>query len=299
MDKKIGLIGLDTSHVEAFTRILNDDKHPGHISGAKVVVAYPGGSKDIPLSNDRVAGFTKKLQDEFAVKIVDSPKAVAEACDLLFIETIDGRVHMDMLRQTIQCKRPTFIDKPLCNSSSEAREMFRMAREAGIPLMSCSSLRFSETLTAALADQQHGAIVGCDAFGPCSELPTPPGLFWYGIHTLEPIYRVMGTGCVEVQATRNADGEVIVGTWSDGRMASLRGMRKGHSKFGMTVHREKGFQQMDLAGGKRQLYEVMLEAILNSLPAGKSGVPEEQTLELIRFMEAANESRLNGKTVRL
>ena len=118
MDKKIGLIGLDTSHVEAFTRILNDEKHPGHIAGAKVVVAYPGGSKDIPLSNDRVAGFTKKLQDEFRVKIVDSPKAVAEACDLLFIETIDGRVHLDMLRQTIQCKRPTFIDKPLCNTSA-------------------------------------------------------------------------------------------------------------------------------------------------------------------------------------
>lgn len=299
MEKKIGLVGLDTSHVEIFTRMLNDPTRSDHIPGAKVVVAFPGGSPDIPLSHDRVPGFTQKLRDELGVRIVDSPEAVAEACDILCIESIDGRVHIDHLRQTIRYRRPTFIDKPLSHCSAEAVEMFRMARDAGIPLMSCSSLRYAEPLMQALSDEQLGAIVGCDVFGPANELPMPPGLFWYGIHSADPMFRVMGPGCIEVRAVPNADGDVVTGVWADGRTACLRGLRKGHNRFGITIHREKGFQHADLGAGKRQFYELLLEAIMRSLPAGVSDVPEQETLEVIRFLEAANESRIDGKPVRI
>ena len=46
-DIKVGIIGTDTSHAPAFTRILNDPSNPDHIPGAKVVAAYPGGSPDM------------------------------------------------------------------------------------------------------------------------------------------------------------------------------------------------------------------------------------------------------------
>ena len=47
---KIGMIGLDTSHVVAFTRILNDSNNEHFLTGGKVVIAYPGGSSDMELS---------------------------------------------------------------------------------------------------------------------------------------------------------------------------------------------------------------------------------------------------------
>jgi predicted dehydrogenase len=299
MELRIGLIGLDTSHVVAFSKVLNDPAYAGHVAGGQVVVAYPGGSADIPLSASRVGGFTAELNTKYGVRIVDSPEAVAEACDLVFIESIDGRVHLEQLRRTARYRRPTFVDKPLAHDSSEAIEMFRIAREGSFPLMSASSIRYAGPLTEALHDQQAGAIVGCDAFGPVDELPMPPGLFWYGIHTAEAIYRVMGTGCVEVRATRQADGEIVVGTWADGRLATLRGLRKAHHHFGMTIHRDKGFQQLDLDSGKRPAYDLLLEAIMGSLPKGTSAIAESETLEVIRFLEAANESRLDGRAVRL
>lgn len=299
MPTRVGMIGLDTSHVDIFTRMLNDPMHASHIPGARVVAAYPGGSSDIPLSHDRVPGFTRQLRDEFGVAILASPEAVAEACDIVFIESIDGRVHLEHLQQTIRYRRPTFIDKPLSHCSGEALEMFRLARETGIPLMSCSSLRYAEPLTLALSDAQSGAIVACDAFGPASELPMPPGLFWYGIHSADPIFRVMGPGCVEVRAVSNADGDVVTGLWADGRTACLRGLRKGHNRFGITIHRVKGFQHADLGAGKRPFYELLLDAIMRSLAAGVSDVPERETLEVIRFLEAANESRIDGKPVRM
>lgn len=299
MSKKIGMIGLDTSHVVAFARVLNDAAYEGHVPGGKVTVAFPGGSPDIHLSHSRVAGFTCELQEKFGVQIVNSPEAAAEACDLLFIESIDGRVHLDQLRRTLPFRRPTFVDKPLAHTSAEAIEMFRLAREAGIPLMSTSSLRYAQPLSDALLDQQHGPIIGCDAFGPADELPGIPGLFWYGIHTAEVIYRVMGTGCVEVRTTRNTDGDLVVATWADGRIATLRGLRKAHGQFGVTIHRHKGAQQLNLSGGKRPYYDLLLEAIMRSLPNGASDVAEAETIEVIRFLEAANESRIDGRPVRL
>ena len=47
---KIGLIGLDTSHVVAFTKIFNDPTYEFHLPGAKVTHGYAGGSPDLDVS---------------------------------------------------------------------------------------------------------------------------------------------------------------------------------------------------------------------------------------------------------
>ena len=69
---RLGMIGLDTSHVIAFTRILNDESNSNHIPGAKVVAGFKGGSPDIPSSANRVDNYTKQLQEEFGVTIYDT-----------------------------------------------------------------------------------------------------------------------------------------------------------------------------------------------------------------------------------
>src|SRR5437660_183081 len=51
---RVGIIGCDTSHVPEFTEILNNTQAKGHVPGAKVVAAFPGGSEDIPSSWSRV-----------------------------------------------------------------------------------------------------------------------------------------------------------------------------------------------------------------------------------------------------
>src|SRR5688500_17036795 len=61
---KLGIIGLDTSHVTAFTKILNDSKAPNHVQGGKVVAAFKSSSADIPSSANRVEQYTAQLQNE-------------------------------------------------------------------------------------------------------------------------------------------------------------------------------------------------------------------------------------------
>jgi predicted dehydrogenase len=77
-------------------------------------------------------------------------------------------------------------------------------------------------------------------------------------------------------------------------------VRIGAGRFGMTLHREKESTSFDPYVGPPGAppgYAMMLRAILGSLPHGRSDVPEEETLEILRIIEAANESRKTGTTV--
>src|SRR5436305_11309002 len=68
---RIGIIGCDTSHVPAFTKLFNDPKADGDLAGFRVVAAYPGGSPDVASSRDRVKGFTEELR-KMGVEIVET-----------------------------------------------------------------------------------------------------------------------------------------------------------------------------------------------------------------------------------
>jgi predicted dehydrogenase len=302
MPTTIGYVGLDTSHVVAFTQLLNDPNHAHHIPGAKVVAGFPGGSPDMPMSANRVAGYVEDLKTKHNIAIMESPEEVAKASDLVFIMSIDGRQHLEQLRRTLPFKRPTFMDKPFATTSADAKEMFSLAREANIPLMSCSALRYADNLSALLKASSE-PIVGVDVFGPMNVLPEPPGLFWYGIHSIEILVSVLGPGWKQVQTIHNDNTDLVTITWqpapggSVDRIVTFRGNRNAHHQFGITVQREKSVQHADLSNNPRPLYAGMLEAILNNLPQGKSAIPEQETLEIVEILEAANQSRASGKVV--
>jgi len=73
-DLSRGIIGTDTSHVPVFTDMFQS--HPEW--RIKVVVAFKGGSPDLPTSANRVEGFAKTIHDKNGVEIVDSIDALLE-----------------------------------------------------------------------------------------------------------------------------------------------------------------------------------------------------------------------------
>lgn len=297
-DLKIGMIGLDTSHVTAFTKLLNDQNNEYHVPGGKVVVAFPGGSSDMKVSYTRVEGFTKEIQEKYDVQILDSIKAVGEQSDVILLESVDGRVHLEQFREIAFMSKPTFIDKPFTINHEEAKEIFRLADSYNTPVMSCSALRYAEGLTKALEQSDSGSIIGVDCYGPLTIDPTH-GLFWYGIHTVEMLYRAFGTGCKKICVTKNDNHDLIVAEWADGRIGSLRGNRQGNSTFGALIHREKGSQFVDVYSDPKPYYASLLDQIMIMFKTGKPTIDSGETLEIIRFIEAANESRETGKTVTL
>jgi predicted dehydrogenase len=293
---KAGIIGLDTSHVLAFTKVLNNPQAKGVLARVRVVAAYPGGSPDVPESRDRVQGFTRQMRDEFKVEIVDSIDALLRKVDVVLLESVDGRPHLQQALPVLKARKRMFIDKPVAGSLADAVEIYRLAREYDTPVFSSSSLRFSPGILGMRNDPKVGAVLGCGAFGPCHLEPHHPDLFWYGIHTVETLFTIMGPGCVSVTRVHSRDTDFVTGTWKDGRVGTFRGIRSGKADYGATVFGSKGIAPSGGYGG----YEPLVVEICKFFLDGKPPVDPEETLEIYAFMEAADESkRQDGAPVTL
>jgi predicted dehydrogenase len=288
-DLKVGMIGLDTSHVVEYTRRLNDANDKDFIPGARVAVAFKSGSRDIPTSWDRLEGFTKTLQEKYGVKIVDSIEAVLNEADVVMIENVDGRPHLEEALLVIKAHKPLFVDKPLAGSLRDALEIYRQAQANGVPIFSGSSLRFYPNLQQMKA-ADTGRLRGAFSCGPCKLEPHHPDLFWYGIHPTEALYTIMGPGCESVVCTATPDTHVVTGVWKDGRVGTLCGLHEDAAPYRMTVFGTKKVLDEELVGD----YTPFLREVVKFFQTGVAPVPPTETLEIYAFMEAADESKRQG-----
>lgn len=290
---RIGMIGLDTSHVEAFTRQIND---PMKDYGCKVVAGYPGGSPDVKSSASRVQNFTDKLRDTYGVEIVGSIEELCRKVDGVLLESVDGRPHLEQIRPVIAAKKPVFIDKPMAGSLTDAIEIFRLAEENNVPCWSSSSLRFGPGIAGMTNNEAVGRVMGCDAFSPCALEEHHPDLYWYGIHGVEILFTIMGPGCETVQRAQTKDYELVVGVWNDGRIGTFRGLRAGKEDYGALVYGSKGIAR----SGGYDGYGPLVEEIVKFFKTGNVPVPPAETLEILAFMTAADKSKAqNGARVKL
>jgi hypothetical protein len=293
-DLRVGIVGTDTSHVPAFTKLLNDTGAPDRIEGARVVAAYKGGSKDLDGSWSRVDKYAEEIRTKYGVEIVPDIPTLCSKVDVVLLESVDGRPHLEQARQVIAAKKPLFIDKPLASTLEDAREIARLAKAAGVPWFSSSSLRYSEIVTKTKSPDTKGVIT----WGPG---PTEEHHYldyaWYAVHPLEMLYALMGPGCVEVTRTTSDTSDVAVGKWKDGRLGTMRS-DKPYGGYGAVVFRAKNAVQSDPKAATG--YRFLLVEIMKFFKTGVPPVPNEETLEMFAFMDAAQKSKeQGGKPVKL
>ena len=283
--KRVGIIGLDTSHSIAFTKVLNAASPNADYKGYKVVAAYPYGSKTIASSADRIPGYIDQVK-EMGVAITGSIKELLRQVDVVLLETNDGRLHLEQALEVFKAGKRMFIDKPIAASLDDAVAIFEASTKYNIPVFSASSLRYIK----GAQDLDKSKVIGADAYSPCTYEPTHPDLFWYGIHGVETLFTVMGTGCQEVTRIHTPDTDLVVGTWEGGRIGTFRGTRSGKSGYGGVVYTEAGVVALGPYGG----YDPLLLEIINYFETGKVPISPEETLEIFAFMTAADESKAQG-----
>ena len=288
---KIGIIGLDTSHAVAFTRTINDSSRPDYVPGGRVIAAFKGGSPDLTASAGRIDKFTAELQEKYKIKLVDSIPALCEMVDAILLESVDGRVHLEQVRQAFQSKKPVFIDKPLAASYEDAAKIAALGRQTGTPWFSSSSLRYAPAFQGVKSNETTGKVHGAESCGPATLEPTNPGFFWYGIHAVEILYTALGPGCEKVTMTSTKDYDLAVGVWKDGRIGTVRGLRAGKEMYGLLVFGEKTVQCLSPS---ETSYVPLVQKIMEFFQTRTAPVPNSETLEIMAFIEAAEQSRKQG-----
>jgi predicted dehydrogenase len=288
-DLRLGMIGLDTSHVVAFTKLLNDTKSKGHVPGGKVVAAFKGGSKDVESSWSRLEGYTTQLEKEFGVKIVPTIEELCRQVDAVLIESVDGRPHLEQARPVIKAGKPLFIDKPVAGTLRDAIEIYRLAKENNVPVFSSSSYRYYESLLD-VKKIDVGEIRNVISYGPAHQEPHHPDLFWYGVHPTEALFTMLGTGCESVVRTTSEDTDVITGKWTGGRLGTLVALRKGPTPHKVILFGSKGTAEQKGSGD----YAPLVQEIIKFFQTRVAPVSPEETIEIFAFMEAADESKREG-----
>lgn len=296
-DIRVGMIGLDTSHVTVFTQVLNAPDNTGDLAGIRIVAAYPGGNEAFPLSRDRVKNFTQQVSDA-GVQIVGSIEELLPLVDVVLLESVDGSQHLAQIEPVFKAGKPTFIDKPLAHNLSDALKIQALGKKYGTPWFSSSSLRFQPELQSLLRGDEIGEIVGCDAFSQSRAGLGHTDLGWYGVHGVEILYAVMGQGCQSVTRVQTDKSEQVTGTWAHGRIGTFRGIREHthQTGFGAAIFGTKSIQQVRLPSD----YRALLVEIAKFFKTKQPPVSEDVTIEMFAFIEAADESkRLGGIPVSL
>lgn len=286
--RKAGIIGLDTSHSIAFTKALNSNNAGPEFGGYKVVAAYPRGSSDIKSSADRIPGYTEDVK-KMGVEIVSSIDDLLKKVDVVFLETNDGRPHLEQAVQVFKAGKRMFIDKPITASLPDAISVFRAAEHYNVPVFTSSSLRF-EKVTQEIVGGRIGKVLGAETYSPATIEKTHPDLYWYGIHGVESLFTLLGTGCKSVTRTYTPDTDLLVGVWNDDRIGTFRGTRSGIYFIGGMVFGEKE----NLPLGQEQGYDPLLLKIIEFFNTGSVPVKPQETLEIYAFMTAADESKSRG-----
>lgn len=283
---RIGLIGLDTSHVIAFTKLLNDPADPNHVAGAKVTAAFQGGSLDIASSRSRVENYTRELREKYGVKLCPTIQELCDQVDAVMLESVDGRPHLAQAIPVLLAGKPLFIDKPMAASLADVLAIFSLAKQHQVPVFSSSSLRYGRT-TQAVRKGAIGRVLRAETTSPCALEPSHPDLYWYGIHGVESLFTVLGTGCRQVSRTNTPEGLIEVrGEWKGGR----QGVYRESKSYGGEAVGEEGKSPVGAYDG----YAPLLVEVIKFFQTGVSPVSPEETIELFAFMSAADESKRRG-----
>ena len=293
-ETKVGIIGLDTSHAIAFTKIMNVDRDPS-VVGFRMVAAYQWGSKDIASATNRYPKYLAQVK-EMGVTVVPTIDELIAGADVVCLETNDGREHLWQAEKVFKAGKPVFIDKPLAHNLRDALKIHALGKKYGAKYFSSSALRFSNVAKAARAGE-YGKIRGAALISPSPlEVQGTHGYYtWYGIHGFEPLVAIMGTGVDKVSCFRNDTDDVVNATWKDGRMGELRLMRQSWIYTGYVLpENPKDRKNPVIVYDGYQGYQPLLSEIIRFFRTGVPPVSPEETLEIFALMEAAEMSARRG-----
>ena len=249
----------------------------------------------MPASKNRVENFTKGVRAA-GIEIVDSIPKLLEKVDVILLESVDGRIHLQEAIPVIRAGKPLWIDKPAAGTLADAVALYDFAKKHNAPCFSSSGLRFVKGTADLAKNPAVGKIVGAMSWGPSGYEKGTPDLFFYGIHGIEPLFALMGTGCEKVTRLQTDNIDIVSGVWNDGRVATYRGFRSGKGGFGLVAFGSEGIATAP--AGSLSGYRDLCVAIAQFFKTKQVPVTPEETLEVLAFMEAADESkRQGGKTV--
>jgi len=282
---RFGLLGVNTSHADAFSRILNGaEAEPPQVDGGQIVSIWGGDPA-------RVAELAAELG--IATTAADPADMLGQVDAVLVVDdTGGGDSHAALATPFLEAGLPVFVDKPMTTAYADAVRLFETAARAGAPLLSCSALRFAAELEPARAE--------LDRIGRLSSVVSvgPGDWFYYGVHAVELLGTVVGTGARAVHRHAFDGRDVVVIDYGDGPTAVVETLRDASYVFELHAYGEQGHSSFEVAD-HAAFYANTMREVVKMAETGVSPLSPGQTLEVLAILHAGVRSAETGATVDL
>ena len=284
-DKKlvIGIIGAENSHSYIYGKVFNiEKKFPG------VELKYIWGETD---------AFAKRSMEKGEIPIqVKDPAEMMGKIDALIVDHRHAKYHLPAATPFVKAGIPTFVDKPFCYRAAEGKEFLEMAHKTGTPVTSYSSIAHSAgtlDMKAQLAEMGHiNQVVRTGTVDLDSKYG---GIFFYGVHLVQPLLEMFGEDVDEVKITRDGRYGNASLKFSNGLFATLIFKRKA---YGWQTYIETDKQFVELKSRVEEPEIPMNDAsMIEMFRTGKLPRTYQSILNNVSVLEAMEKSAVNENWV--
>ncbi len=278
---RIGIIGAENSHTRDFGKMFNIEK-----KFPDMEVKYVWGETE---------AFARDAMERGGIpNMVKDPKEMIGKIDALIVDHRHGKYHLDAARPFIKEKIPIFIDKPFCYRLDEGIEFLKMAREAGTPVTSYSSIAYNdETFDIKEQVKEMGQINQVIRSGRLDINSEYGGVFFYGAHTIQPLMVIFGDDVKRVRVINNGTNSGANLIFGNGMLASLVFTTK---KYGWQtfVETDNGIEELKSRVESKNPAKNYVDMV-NMFQTGKEPRSHQSILSGVAVLEALEKSVSSGQ----
>ncbi len=273
----IGIVGAET-HTAQFCQIINAEHR---IRGVRVSHVW-GRTASIA----RAAATAGRIPHT-----VKNPADLIGVVGAAVVDHLHGKHHLPSAQPLLEAGMPLFIDKPLCCGKSEGKRFLARAAELGVPVCSFSVMPMQAAFVALKKQARKlGEIYAVVSTGPCDITSRYGGIFFYGIHQVEMILRLLGYEVSHAQVAKGrGKNHVATLAYKDGRVATMNLMAEGGGLFHLSVIGAKG--RIDQAiHYDENIFFPGVRSFVRMFRTGKTDETTESMLVPVAVLEALEKS---------
>ena len=223
--------------------------------------------------------------------VVQRPEDMIGEVDAVICATDNGNEHVERCKPFFDAGLPMFIDKPLVNSEQDLKTFIKWRRE-GKKFITSSCLRYAKEYEPYYASSYE--------MGKLMYICSPMSKKWeeYGIHAIEQMYPILGSGFVSVQNTGIYEQAHVHLKHRSGCNVDIpQGVGMAGAGILMIGTRGSNYVQCK---DSYYAFKKQLDLFVNWLRTGEEPVNFNDTVEMMKIVIAGIRSREeNGRTVYL
>ena len=280
----IGIIGAENSHTVAIAKTINIDNLVPGFSVTHVWGETPGDAKD--------------AQERGLIpNIVQEPEDLIGQVDAAIVDHRHPKYHLPAVRPLLEAKIPLFVDKPFCYRLDEGKEFLARARELDVPVCSFSVLPKQASFAQLQEDVRDlGRIISVVSTGPSDIDSEYGGVFFYGIHQVDMVVRLLDQDITHVQLNRGEQNHTATLYSASGAISTMNLVGEGRVDFHVSVIGEKGRADR-VIGYDENTYLTGVLDFCRMFSTGETDETDGSILTPVAVLEALEKSQESGEKV--